>query len=471
MKKPDMKEARKRTSKEFDYVTYNKEFDKFGNNKKYFVRTYGCQMNEHDSEKICGMLESVGYKEVDDYNNADIVILNTCAIRENAHDKVFGFLGVLKHIKDTTNPNLLIGICGCMAQEEVVVDEILKKYKYIDFVCGTHNLDNLLSIIKNKIDTNNMQVEVLSYEGDIVENIPVIRENKYSAWVDIIYGCDKFCTYCIVPYTRGSQRSRKKEDILNEVRVLKDTGYKEVTLLGQNVNAYGKDIYDDYTLANLLKDVSNIGIERIRFVTSHPWDFTDEMVDVIAQCDNIMPYIHLPLQSGSNKVLKLMNRRYTKEEYLKLYNSIREKVKGSSITTDIIVGFPGETEEDFQETLDLVNECKFDGAFTFAFSPRENTPAALMKETVSEEVKMDRLHRLNEIVNKYSNLNNSKLLNTVVKCLVTDVSEKDKNKVCGYTENMKLVNIKGDKSLIGKIVSVKITDTKSFSLDGEYIEE
>ncbi len=468
MKKPNMKNARLRGKEEVSYVNYDKQFDKFGKNKHYYVRTYGCQMNEHDSEKICGMLQSVGYTPCDDVNNADIVILNTCAIRENAHDKVFGFLGVLKHIKDTTNPNLLVGICGCMAQEEVVVDEILKKYKYVDFVCGTHNLDNLLSIIKSKIETNNMQVEVLSVEGDIVENIPVIRESKYSAWVDIIYGCDKFCTYCIVPYTRGSQRSRKKEDIINEVKVLKDTGYKEVTLLGQNVNAYGKDLYDDYNLANLLSDVSDTGIDRIRFVTSHPWDFTEEMVDIIASRDNIMPYIHLPLQSGSNRILKLMNRRYTKEEYLKLYNSIRTKVKDSSITTDIIVGFPGETEEDFNETLDLVNKCKFDGAFTFAFSPRENTPAALMKETVSEEVKMDRLHRLNEVVNKYSNNNNSKMNGKVVKCLVTSLSDKDKTKVCGYTENMKLVNIKGSKDLIGKIVDVKITDTKSFSMDGEY---
>ena len=470
MKKPDMKEARKRkTSNEVNYVEYNKSFDMFGKNKKYFVRTYGCQMNEHDSEKICGMLESVGFKSCEDVNSADIVILNTCAIRENAHDKVFGFLGVLKHIKDTTNPNLLVGICGCMAQEEVVVNEILKKYRYVDFVCGTHNLDNLLTIINEKIETNNQQIEVLSYEGDVVENIPVIRESKYSAWVDIIYGCDKFCTYCIVPYTRGKQRSRKKEDIIEEVKKLKESGYLEVTLLGQNVNAYGKDIYDDYNLANLLSDVADTGIDRVRFVTSHPWDFTEEMVDVIASKDNIMPYIHLPLQSGSDKVLKLMNRRYTKEEYLKLYDSIRSKVKNSSVTTDIIVGFPGETEEDFLETLDVVNRCKFDGAFTFAFSPRENTPAALMKETVSEEVKMDRLHRLNEVVNKYSNEANSKMMGTVVKCLVTSLSEKDKNKVCGYTENMKLVNIKGDKSLIGKIVNVKITDTKSFSLDGEYL--
>ena len=321
------------------------------------------------------------------------------------------------------------------------------------------------------MNTKKRQIEVLSYEGDIVENIPVLRESKYSAWVDIIYGCDKFCTYCIVPYTRGTQRSRRHEDIIREVEDLVKNGYKEVTLLGQNVNAYGKDLYKDYTLANLLEDTAKTGIDRVRFVTSHPWDFTDEMVDVIAKYDNIMPYIHLPLQSGSNKILKLMNRRYTSEEYLKLYKQIRSKVKDSSVTTDIIVGFPGETEEDFEDTLKIVNECKFDGAFTFAFSPRENTPAALMKDAISEEVKMDRLHRLNEVVNKYSNEANHKMMGKIVKCLVTGISEKDENKVCGYTENMKLVNIVGPASLIGQIVNVKITDTKSFSLDGEYVEE
>lgn len=468
MKTPNMLDAKKRNQNDIKYVKYNKELDNFGEGKKFYVRTYGCQMNEHDSEKIKGMLESVGYSLAEDINDADIVILNTCAIRENAHDKVFGFLGVLKHMKQS-KPNLLIGLCGCMAQEEVVVNDILNKYKYVDFVCGTHNLDNMLSIIKNKIDTDKRQIEVLSYEGDVVEGVPVVRDSKYSAWIDIIYGCDKFCTYCIVPYTRGTQRSRKHEDIVSEVEQLVKDGYKEVTLLGQNVNAYGKDLYDNYNLADLLKDVSDTGIERVRFVTSHPWDFTDSMVDIIASRDNIMPYIHLPLQSGSNKILKLMNRKYTSEEYLKLYNSIRDKVKDSSVTTDIIVGFPGETEEDFEETLKIVNECKFDGAFTFAYSPRENTPAALMKDAIPESVKMDRLHRLNEVVNKYSNLRNQKLLGTTVKCLVIDESEKDKNKVCGYTENMKLVNIDGPKSLIGNIVSVKITDTKSFSLDGEYI--
>ena len=470
MKTPNMLEAKKRNQTDIKYVDYDKKYSSFGDGKKFYVRTYGCQMNEHDSEKIRGMLRSVGYVSCDDINDADIVILNTCAIRENAHDKVFGFLGVLKHMKESKK-DLLIGLCGCMAQEEVVINDILNKYKYIDFVCGTHNLDNLLSIIENKINSGKRQIEVLSYEGDVVEGLPVIRDSKYSAWVDIIYGCDKFCTYCIVPYTRGTQRSRKHEAIVDEVKELKEKGYKEVTLLGQNVNAYGKDLYNDYTLANLLCDVSDTGIERIRFVTSHPWDFTEEMVDVIASRDNIMPYIHLPLQSGSSKILKLMNRRYTKEDYLKLYNSIRSKVKNASITTDIIVGFPGETEEDFNETLEVVNECKFDGAFTFAFSPRENTPAALMKNVVSEDVKMDRLHRLNEVVNKYSNEANKKMLGTVVKCLVTGVSDKDNSKVCGYTENMKLVNIEGSHALIGKIVDVKITDTKSFSMNGIALEE
>ena len=470
MKTPNMLDAKKRNQNEIKYVNYDKNFDKFGEGKTFFVRTYGCQMNEHDSEKIRGMMKSVGFKLVDSIEKADVVILNTCAIRENAHDKVFGFLGVLKHLKQS-KPDLLIGICGCMAQEEVVVKDILNKYKYVDFVCGTHNLDNLISIVKNKIDTKKQQIEVLSYEGDVVENVPVLRESKYSAWVDIIYGCDKFCTYCIVPYTRGTQRSRKHEAIVDEVKELVKKGYKEVTLLGQNVNAYGKDLYEDYNLANLLSDVSDTGIERIRFVTSHPWDFTDEMVDIIASRDNIMPYIHLPLQSGSDKILKLMNRKYTSSEYLKLYNSIRSKVKNSSITTDIIVGFPGETEEDFEDTLKLVNECKFDGAFTFAYSPRENTPAALMKNVVPEEVKMDRLHRLNEVINKYSNEANARMNNTIVKCLVTGLSDKDKTKVCGYTENMKLVNIEGPKELIGNIVNVKITDTKSFSMDGVYIKD
>ena len=465
MNLPNMNDAKKRHQSKVIYKEYSGVDYNFGINKNYYVRTYGCQMNEHDGERIKGMLESAGYSETEDINKADIIILNTCAIRENAHDKVFGFLGIVNNLKKK-NKNLVVGICGCMAQERSVVDEIMSKYKFVDFVLGTHNLYDLLNVVYKCINDRGQNIEVYSYDGDVIEDIPEKRESNISAWVDIILGCDKFCTYCIVPYTRGTQRSRKKEEIIKEVNELKDKGYKEVTLLGQNVNAYGKDIYENYNLANLLRDVSKSGIDRIRFVTSHPWDFTDEMIDAISECDNVMPYVHLPIQSGSNKILKLMNRRYTKEEYIELYNKIRNRIKGCSITTDIIVGFPYETEEDFLETLDVVNKCKFDGAYTFAFSPRENTPAKLMDETVSESEKLDRLHRLNEVINKYSNESNQRMLGTVQKCLVTGVSDKNNEKVCGYTENMKLVNIEADKDTIGKIIDVKITDAKSFSLDG-----
>ena len=465
MNLPNMNDAKKRHQSKVIYKEYSGVDYNFGINKNYYVRTYGCQMNEHDGERIKGMLESAGYSETEDINKADIIILNTCAIRENAHDKVFGFLGIVNNLKKK-NKNLVVGICGCMAQERSVVDEIMSKYKFVDFVLGTHNLYDLLNVVYKCINDRGQNIEVYSYDGDVIEDIPEKRESNISAWVDIILGCDKFCTYCIVPYTRGTQRSRKKEEIIKEVNELKDKGYKEVTLLGQNVNAYGKDIYENYNLANLLRDVSKSGIDRIRFVTSHPWDFTDEMIDAISECDNVMPYVHLPIQSGSNKILKLMNRRYTKEEYIELYNKIRNRIKGCSITTDIIVGFPYETEEDFLETLDVVNKCKFDGAYTFAFSPRENTPAKLMDETVSESEKLDRLHRLNEVINKYSNESNQRMLGTVQKFLVTGVSDKNNEKVCGYTENMKLVNIEADKDTIGKIIDVKITDAKSFSLDG-----
>ena len=472
MNEPSLKEARKRRGEELNINIFNLDpkYLNLGVTKKYMLKTYGCQGNLADSEKIAGMLELMGFEKTENELEADFVLFNTCAIRENAEERVFGELGRFQKFKKK-KPDMIIGVCGCMPQEEKTIKTIKKKCPQVNIVFGTHNIASLPEYLYDVINEQKKVIEVLSVEGDIYENLPIVRDHPKKAWVNIMYGCDKFCTYCIVPYTRGTQRSRKHEDIVSEVETLVKDGYKEVTLLGQNVNAYGKDLYDNYNLADLLKDVSDTGIERIRFVTSHPWDFTDSMVDIIASRDNIMPYIHLPLQSGSNKILKLMNRKYTSEEYLKLYNSIRDKVKDSSVTTDIIVGFPGETEEDFEETLKIVNECKFDGAFTFAYSPRENTPAALMKDAIRESVKMDRLHRLNEVVNKYSNLRNQKLLGKTVKCLVIGESEKDKNKVCGYTENMKLVNIEGPKSLIGSIVPVKITDTKSFSLDGEYIKE
>lgn len=472
MNLPNLNEAKKRKAEDVvktkDYIR-NNNLNNLGCNKKYFIKTYGCQMNEHDSENIKALLEEMGFKETFDMEDADLILLNTCAIRENAHNKVFGMIGRIKTIKEK-KPHVIAGICGCMAQEESVVNEILNKYKHINIVFGTHNIYQLPEILNSAIVKCEREIEVMSYEGDIVEHMPVKRDSKYKAWVNIMYGCDKFCTYCIVPYTRGKQRSRRHEDILEEVKDLVKDGYKEVTLLGQNVNAYGKDLSDGYTMENLLEDTAKTGIERIRFVTSHPWDFTDGMIDVIAKYDNVMPYIHLPIQSGSNKILKLMGRRYTKESYLTLFKKIKEKIPNCSVTTDIIVAFPGETEEDFQDTLDVVNECKYDSAFTFIFSPRVGTPAARMENNLSEEVKSERLQRLNELVNKYSKEANDRYLGKIVPVLLEGVSEKDDECLMGYTDTMKLVNVKCDKKLIGNIVDVKITDVKTWSMDGEIVE-
>ena len=468
---PSLKEAKKRTNNvvnNFKYIKDNK-YSKIGIHKKYYIKTYVCQMNEHDSENIKALLEEMSFTETNNMEDADLILLNTCAIRENAHNKVFGFLGRVKHLKETKN-NIITGICGCMAQEENVVNEIKDKYKWVDIVFGTHNIDKLPRILKESIDNNKQYIEVLSIEGDIIEDIPVKRDSKYKAWVNIMYGCDKFCTYCIVPYTRGKQRSRNPKDIIREVEKLVIDGYKEVTLLGQNVNAYGKDLDKNYFLGDLLKDVAETKIPRVRFLTSHPWDFTDEMIDIIAKYDNIMPYINLPLQSGSSSILKKMGRRYTKEEYLTLYKKIREKLPYSSITTDIIVGFPNETYEDFNETLEVVNECKFDSAFTFIFSPRIGTPAAKMEDSISLEVKEKRLQELNDLINKYSKEANDKYLGKIVPVLIEDFSEKDDSMLMGYTDTMKLVNVKGDSSLIGKIVNVKITDVKTWSMDAEVVD-
>lgn len=465
MNLPDMKEAKSRNKEKIEFIYTNPLHTNTFSGKKYFIKTYGCQMNVHDSEEISGLLENIGFERVESELDADLILLNTCAIRENAHDKVFGFLGRCKHLKKD-KPDLKLVLCGCMAQEKHVVDEIMAKHKYIDLVFGTHNIHELPNYLMNLQD--GLNIEVKSNEGNVFEvGENYRRDSKYTAWINIMYGCDKFCTYCIVPYTRGKERSRKSSDILREVNCLKEKGYKEVTLLGQNVNAYGCDNPEEISFAELLESVAKTGIERIRFVTSHPWNFTDDMINIIAKYPNIMPYIHLPLQSGSDRILKLMGRRYTKAEYIELFNKIKNTVPSAAITTDIIVGFPNETDEDFEETLNVVNECKYDGAFTFIYSPREGTPAAKMKDEIPLSVKEERLHRLNEIVNKYSNMNNQKYLGKTVKVLLVGYSEKDDNKLYGYTETMKLVNVLCDSSLLGNIVDVKITEAKSFSLDGE----
>ena len=471
MQLPNLVEARRRSKKEVNRINYKLKdlYKNIGEGKTYHVKTYGCQMNEHDSEVIEGLLDSIGFTKTLDMEKADLVILNTCSIRENAHNKAFGMLGRLKHLKEE-RPNLIIGLCGCMAQEEVVVNEILAKYRHVNFVFGTHNLYDLPRLIYENMDNSKTKIDVLSIEGDLIEGLPLRRANLFKAYVNIIYGCDKFCTYCIVPYTRGKQRSRKMEDILKEVNELKNNGCLEVTLLGQNVNAYGKDLNLGYDLADLLENVAKTNIPRIRFITSHPWDFTDKMIEVISKFDNIMNYIHLPIQSGSNKILKLMGRRYTREEYKILFDKLK-KIPNSSITTDIIVGFPGETEEDFLDTLDIVNYCQYDGAFTFIYSPRVGTPAAKLyeKDKTTLEEKENRLYKLNELINNYSLESNKKMVNKKYKVLVEGLSNKE-DMVYGYTETNKLVNFKGNTSLIGKIVNVKIVDAKSFSLDGELVE-
>ena len=473
LERPSYLKAKRRTKEEVKVITdsyiMNNKLSKIGLGKTYFIITYGCQANVRDSETIAAILEDMSFKPIDSMEKADLILLNTCAIRENAHNKVFGMLGRIKHLRET-NPNIITVIGGCMTQEVSVVDELEKKEKWVDVVFGTHNIQNLPKLISDAIDKKEQIVEVYSKEGEIIENLPVKRSNNYKAFVNIMYGCDKFCTYCIVPYTRGKQRSRRVEDIMKEVNELIDNGYKEVTLVGQNVNAYGKDLNDSIDFGSLLELVAKTNIERVRFVTSHPWDFTDKMIDVIAKYDNVMPYIHLPLQSGSSKILKLMGRRYTKESYLELFNKIKSKVKDVSITTDIIVGFPGETEEDFKETLDVVNKCKYDGAYTFIYSPRENTPAASMKDDTPLKVKEERLARLNEEVNKYYKENNEKLLGKTVPVLIEGDSDKNKDLCAGYTDTMKLVNVKCPKSCIGKIINVKITDAKTWSLDGEIDE-
>lgn len=471
MRLPDYKEARTRDKREYKRVEFSFEDSIKGkySGKKFFLKTYGCQMNEHDSENISALLIELGFTKVDDYNEADLVLLNTCSIRENAHNKAFGMLGRLKHLK-LVKKDLIVGLCGCMAQEKSVVDEILRDYKFVNFVFGTHNMYQLPEILDKAIEENKQQIEVYSREGDLVEGLPVVRANSYKAYVNIIYGCNKFCTYCIVPYTRGMERSRAKEDILKEIDELISEGYKEVTLLGQNVNAYGKDLYEDYTLSNLLEDIAKKDIPRIRFMTSHPWNFTDEMIEVIGKYQNIMPSVHLPVQSGSSRILKLMGRRYTKEEYLRLFDKIKETVPGVSISTDIIVGFPGESEEDFKETLDLVEYCKYDNAFTFIFSVREGTPAARLKDETSLEEKEERLQRLNAIVNKYFLENNKKLEGKILPVLVEGVSEKKKGMYFGYSHTNKLINFISDKSLeVGSIVNVEITSAKTWSLDGKEI--
>ena len=469
---PSIKEARMRRNETIDihHFLMNPKYLNLGVGKKYLLKTYGCQGNLADSEKIAGMLEMMGFEETNNELEATFVLFNTCAIRENAEERVFGELGRLQKYKKQ-NPDMLIGICGCMPQEEKIITTLKEKFPQVDIVFGTHNISSLPEYLYDRMIESKRSIEVLSIEGDIYEDLPVKRDHPKKAWVNIMYGCDEFCTYCIVPYTRGKERSRRPEAIIEEVKQLAKDGYIEVTLLGQNVNAYGKDFKDlNYTFANLLEDLHKTDIKRIRYTTSHPRDLDDATIDAMALGGNIMPHLHLPVQSGSDTVLKKMNRKYTKEEYMDKINKLKTKIPNISLTTDIIVAFPGESEEDFQKTIELVKEVGYAGAYTFIYSPREGTPASKYPNPLTEEEKHQRLEALNEVVNEYALKAHKEYENKIVEVLVEGPSKNNDKILTGYTPQNMLVNFEGDNIKVGDLVKVKINKAYSWHLFGELLK-
>ena len=428
-------------------------------------------MNEEDSEKLAGMLENMGYIKSDVRNESDIIIFNTCCVRENAEFKVYGNLGELKALK-RSNPNLIIAVSGCMMQQKGIPELIKKKYPHVDIIFGTHNIHRLPELINNAHQSKSTIIEIWDAEGDIIEGLPIQREGDIKAYVTIMYGCNNFCTYCIVPYTRGRERSREPESIINEIKELSSKGYKEITLLGQNVNSYGKDL-KNMSFAGLLRMVNEVeGIDRVRFMTSHPKDLTDDVILAVKECHKVCEHIHLPVQSGSTQILKKMNRKYSKEDYLRLVEKIKSEIDDAALTTDIIVGFPGETEEDFNETLDLVARVEFDSAFTFIYSARKGTPAEKYETQVSEAVKHERFNRLVELINSISERKNREYKNKTVEVLVEGYSKNDEARLTGRTRTGKLVNFTGgDINLTGRLVNVKITEPQTWTLQGELIND
>ena len=451
-------------------ISHLKEMEEIGKGKKYFIHTFGCQANIRDEETMRGMLESVNYVKTNNPDEADVIIINTCAVRENAEDKVYGEIGNLKRLRKI-NKKLVLGICGCMVEQPEILEILQAKFPEVNLYFGTHEIDQLLDLIF-EVYTNDIRlISIKSKQGEVIENEKVVRSNNYKAYVNIIYGCNKFCTYCIVPYTRGKERSRHFSDIMDEVRELKKQGYQEITFLGQNVNAYGKDLDEGHDFADVLEEAAKMGIPRIRFTTSHPWDFSSKMIEIIAKYENIMKCIHLPVQSGSSEVLRLMGRRYTREHYLALVKEMRDKIPGLSLSTDIIVGFPNETEEQFNETLTLVDEVKYESAFTFIYSPRRGTPAAKINDNVSYADKSRRFKELVKHLEVNIEADSKRYIGGIYKVLVDGTSKTDENMLSGYTESNKLVHFKGDESLVGKIVNVKILESHTYSLIGELVDE
>ena len=470
---PSMDEAKRRASLRSDAINYqpviSQQLKDYARDRKYYIHTYGCQANVRDGEIMAGMLEEIGFSSTDNYKEASIIIINTCAVRENAEDKVFGEVGNLKGIKDKTAD--VIAVCGCMVEEPVITQKIMKTYPHVNLIFGTHEVPYLVEYIDKLLFSYCARViSVKSQGGEVVENLPSIRTNSYKAFVNIMHGCNKFCTYCIVPYTRGRERSRLSKDILQECQELINSGCKEITLLGQNVNAYGKDLKEELTFAQLLEAVAKLGIKRLRFTTSHPWDFTSDIIDVIAEYDNIMKYIHLPFQSGNDEILKLMGRRYTAASYKKIIDEMKAKIPNLSLSTDIIVGFPNETYEQFKDTLEMVDYVKYDSAFTFIYSPRPGTPAASMEDNVSLEEKHKRFNELVKTCEKYITESASKMIGKIYPVLVDGPSKNNPEMFSGYTESSKLVHFKcHDSSLIGEIVNVKIVESHTYSMIGELV--
>lgn len=457
------KVAEKDINEQYEYMNKIKAL---GEQRKYCINTMGCKLNENDSERISGMLTEMGYIETEKFEDANLVVFNTCCIRENAEEKVFGKLGELKRIKQANN--MIICFAGCMSQEPHVIEKIKKSYPQVDLIFGTHNLYKFPEMLYKKLTISKKVFEVWDIEGEIFEGLPIKREDTKSASVTIMNGCNNFCSYCIVPYTRGRERSRNPEDILKEIKDLAKQGYKEILLLGQNVNSYKGG--DDYNFANLLRDIDKIeGIDIVRFTSPHPKDFKDDVIDAIAECDSVCKVIHLPLQSGSTNVLKAMNRVYTKEQYLDLVERIRTKIPEAAFTTDIIVGFPGETEEDFEDTLDVVKKVGFEQIFMFIYSVRKGTRAEKMQNHIPENIKSERFTRLKQLADSLTEEENYKYIGTIQEVLVEGESKTNKEVLTARTRTNKVINFEGDKSLIGKKVKVKIISQHAWYLKGEIV--
>ncbi len=439
----------------------SKKSEELGRPLTCTAKTFGCQMNARDSEKLLGILLKIGYVETDS-ENADFVLYNTCTVRENANLKVYGHLGYMQNLKKK-NPGMMIALCGCMMQEEDVVEKIKKSYRFVDIVFGTHNIFKLAELIYSRITAGHMIIDIWKDTDKIVENLPIERKYSFKSGVNIMFGCDNFCSYCIVPYVRGRERSRKPEDIIDEIKGLVDDGVVEVMLLGQNVNSYGKGLDKPVTFAELLKMVDDIeGLERIRFMTSHPKDLSDDLIEVMKNSKRICTQLHLPLQSGSNRLLKIMNRHYTKESYLELAGKIKKEIPDIALTTDIIVGFPGETEEDFEDTLDVVKQVRYDSAYTFIYSKRTGTPAAKMDCQIPKEVVKERFDRLLKVVQDISTEETLKRVGQTLPVLVEDINTHDENLVTGRLSSNTVVHFNGTADMIGKIVNVRLDEAKGF---------